>query len=395
MPGSRAAATLALLILSTALTCAGLFAIGELALRLRYDANRSYRLSELIEFESERGWHLRPGSYRYFHPMAFTSARVEINELRLRTRSLASRVPAGGKRISVVGDSFVFSEALSEGEKFTDRLEQLAGPTYQVVNISVPGYGTGQQILMLESLASQGLELGEKVVHIFFTNDILDNLGMTYGTLRRDLQKPVFGIGPEGIRVVSRAVKPESDGAYRLSDSSFLSRSLCFGFLRNRAELLASRFPITLEVLAALGLRVSPPRLPGILPAWYETGWQQRWELTADLLEYMAGRVAAWGASDFLIVFMPSPFQVEEVFEQLARTHADEPLYAAFLEDLDRPQRTLLDFCVERGLRCLDLTGYLRERRSGSPAYFLREGHLNEHGSEIVARALFENLIGR
>jgi hypothetical protein len=395
MPGSRAAATLALLILSSALTCLVLFAIGEFALRLRFDANRTYRLSELIEFESARGWHLRPGSYRYFHPLAFTSARVEINDLRMRTKSLAPRVPAGGKRISVVGDSFVFSEALTEGEKFTDRLEQLAGPSYQVVNISVPGYGTGQQLLMLESLTSEGLDLGETVVHVFFTNDIIDNLGMTYGSLQRDPQKPVFGLGPEGVRVVSRAVKPESDGAHRVSDPSFLARSLCFGFLRNRAELLASRFPITLEVLAALGLRVSPSRLPGLLPAWYATGWQQRWELTADLLEYMAARVADWGASDFLIVFMPSPFQVEEVFEQLALTHADEPLYAAFLKDPDRPQRTLLDFCVERGLRCLDITGYLRDRRSGRPAYFLREGHLNNHGSEIVAQALFENIVGR
>jgi hypothetical protein len=89
---------------------------------------------------------------------------------------------------------------------------------------------------------------------------------------------------------------------------------------------------------------------------------------------------------DFRVVFVPSPFQVEEVFLRIAREQRDGADYDAFLSDVERPQRLLLDFCARDGLACHDLTPALKN--TDSPAFFLREGHLNPHGSRLFAEAL-------
>ena len=52
------------------------------------------------------------------------------------------KLPASRERVTILGDSFVFTEALNDGEHFTDHLQKLAAERFEVVNVSIPGYGS-------------------------------------------------------------------------------------------------------------------------------------------------------------------------------------------------------------------------------------------------------------
>jgi hypothetical protein len=366
------------------------FAVGEGVLRFAHGRADPYVLARIVRFDERLGWTLAPGEYEFFNPASFTHVEMTIDARGLRSgpRSV-SPVPAG-RRLTVVGDSFVFSEGLSEGELFTDVLQRLVGPGCEVVNAGVPGYGTGQQTLFVERLRSQGFSLGGTVVLVFFTNDLSDNAGLAYESLERDPRKPVFEV--RGGELVQTPVAPWPEIPVNAIAAELARRSLLLAFVRNRVEILAASNPWIVTLLARAQARVPIPRPPGVILAWYAAGWEERWARTRGVLEHFASVVQSDGTR-LLVAFMPSPFQAEGVFDAVLRSHDEEPLYAAFLEDPDRPQRMLLAFCAEAGLRCVDLTPALRAPRD-QPAFFLREGHLGPFGSELVARELHAALGG-
>ena len=67
----------------------------------------------------------------------------------------------------------------------------------------------------------------------------------------------------------------------------------------------------------------------------------------------------------------------------------EDPRYKEFLLDLDRPQRMLRQFSEEHDIPFIDTTPALRKSMFN---YFPREGHLNESGSTIVARVLYDSV---
>src|SRR5262249_20768778 len=115
-------------------------------------------------FDERRGWTLKPGDYSYVDLAVFRRVHVSINNLGLRNAPVSLKVPEGVERISVIGDSFVFATPLEEGEGFTQRLQRLLGSSREVVNVGVPGYGTGQEMLLIEDLVGRGYEPGSMIL---------------------------------------------------------------------------------------------------------------------------------------------------------------------------------------------------------------------------------------
>jgi hypothetical protein len=360
----------------------------EAALRVVYGGVTPYFVSQIVRADDQRGWALVPGKYDFFNSAAFTRARMSINEFGIRSGSEPFQAAATRKRVTVFGDSFVFGEALSDGERFTEDLQRRVGQDCEVVNAGVPGYGTGQELLLLEELRAKQVDLGETVVLVVFTNDPSDNAGLAYESLERDPLKPVFEVRGEELIVTPPAPWPQLPTAQLIADIN--RKSLLFALVRTRAAIAVARFPWVVTLLARTGARVSVPRPPGVILTWYAPGWEDRWARTSDLIVHFDRVVKREGAS-LLVAFMPSPFQVEKIFEAVLRSHEEDELYGAFLADIDRPQRKLLELCEAARLRCIDLTPTLREPREGD-AFFLQEGHLNALGSERVGRELFEVL---
>jgi hypothetical protein len=73
---------------------------------------------------------------------------------------------------------------------------------------------------------------------------------------------------------------------------------------------------------------------------------------------------------------------------------SDDARFQAFLDDPDRPQRFLGEFCDREGVAFFDATSGLREAAKTEPMYFLREGHVNEAGSAELAELVHEWLTG-
>jgi lysophospholipase L1-like esterase len=63
---------------------------------------------------------------------------VSINSLGLREREIGPTSRAR-YRIFVIGDSYTWGQGLEEEERFSNLLERLLGPTYEVLNFGVPG----------------------------------------------------------------------------------------------------------------------------------------------------------------------------------------------------------------------------------------------------------------
>jgi len=359
------------------------FSVLELGLRLVYGGADPYQVSKIVQYDGQLGWSLVPGEYEFFNVASFTSARFSIGELGLRSKA---RPKAQHRRITVFGDSFVFSEALSDGEVFTDLLQARLGPQLEIVNAGVPGFGTGQQALLADRLRSSGFDLGEKVLLVFFTNDISDNAGLKYGSPERDPVKPAFEV--RGEVLTGSPVEPWPRREHAVSMTALARNSIAYALIRNRLEIVVAKNPWLLRALAGAGVSIPLPREPGLIHAWYAPAWQARWQRTEAILRHFARSLRAEGR-ELIVVFMPAPFQVEKVFEELIRSRTENPLNVEFLADIDRPQRFLRNFCAAERVRFVDLTPALRERRA-APAYFLREGHLNALGSAIVANTLHE-----
>lgn len=379
-----------LVLISILLAVALALTAVEVYLRGIFGAGEVQDFRDMVVFHEERGWELKPGNYRYFDPGAMALSSITVNSFGLRGKEITAKADPDRERVSLIGDSFMFAAALNEGDTLADRIQSALGNHYEIVNLSAPGYGTGQEILLLRDLRKKGFDPGSGVILAFFTNDIHDNLGLDYGSLSRQAWRPAISIGPDGKLLIdkpSKSIKRANNVGLKKN------RYLFDDFLKNRAELIAARFPHLVKMLGAVTGGVSLPRDPGIITGWYTDGWEARWQVASRLIEHMADTVRMQAGLDFKIVFIPSPFQVEPVFKEIVASKAPhDPNYKMFLEDMDRPQRLLMKLCEKHKIHCVDVTDKLRTASRNEPVYFLREGHLNAYGVSVIYD-VFEDLI--
>ena len=173
--------------------------------------------------------------------------------------------------------------------------------------------------------------------------------------------------------------------------SNRFNNSLFYLFVRSRIEALVVTYPILSQTLDAIGIIPNFPRVPGIIAGWYSPGWKQRWSATEDILNYFAIKIRRdYRDIEFFIAFIPSPIQTEKIYKDIISDRLNEdPRYKEFLLDIDRPQRMLRQFSEEHDIPFIDTTPALRKSMFN---YFPREGHLNESGSTIVARVLYDSV---
>jgi hypothetical protein len=380
-----------LVVASTLLAVVLLCGAGEVLLRLKYGALPTQ--VDMRVYDEQRGWALRPGRYAYFDVKALRRVDVTINELGLRNAPLAPEPGPGVERITLLGDSFIFGVPVDEGATISARLQALAGSGYEIVNVGIPGYGTGQQYLLLEELRSRGYRLGSKVVLAFFTNDLQDNLGLDYSTLARYAPQPAFSVDSAGNLRHTEARRPPAGSAD--TRVSWFDRSLFLQFVRYQAEVLAVSHPWVLACAEAIGVAPRLPRTPGIIAGWYGVQWQDMWRVSENVIEHAIKSLRRTpDAPELYLAFVPSPFQVHESFKRTVAAGADsDARYASFLSDPDRPQRMLEALARRLEVPFIDLTAPMRQAAEQSLLYFPREGHFNELGSAIAAQVIYERAV--
>jgi lysophospholipase L1-like esterase len=261
-------------------------------------------------------------------------------------------------RIAVVGDSFVWGHGVEEEERFTERLEALLGPGFEVLNFGIAGFGSGQQLLKirLDVLPFRP----DLLVVAFFLNDLVE-LGLDRS---QELPKPRF---------------IERNGRLELT-----------GVPVERSEIW-DHPPRELKLPKLLGAvleRMSGGGAEGFfgphisLFRRHQDEWLDQSLHTNDLIYTEISELAREAGIKFVVVELP----FKEYFL---------PEFHVTREQLrfGRVERRLRELAERQGFLYINPSAAF-ERIGALENFFPRGAHYNARGHETVAEALYQGLRG-
>ena len=335
------------------------------------------------EFDPELGWRLKPGEYTVKAPQAFMTHAVSINQMGLRVAHVTVRnASSPAQRVVMLGDSFTFGQGVDDAALFTTQMERRlnerqTGIRYEVINAGVPGYGTGQELILTRRLMALGV-VGQIYVLNVFTNDLLDNLRLDYASRMTNPVQPGFALDFHGQLTFSYRPQRILREGSNLVAAQQRPTSMLFSVLQVRLRSLAQTKPGFVRLARTLGFDITVPRLPGVISAWYDdevlqAGIPLMKALLAEIDWTVKGRQAV-----LLVSLIPSPMQVyKEAYGEILRaSFPDDPLAQEFMADPNRPQRVIRAMCQELNLPFLDV--YEEFAASDRSLYVPVDGHFNE-----------------
>jgi lysophospholipase L1-like esterase len=305
----------------------------------------------IAEPHPEIGFVQRPNAHSWRHTSEFDS-EVVINPKGLHDRDYPYAKPDGVFRILMIGDSFVAALEVDPTQNFSSLLEghltQANGPSVEVINGGVLGYGTSNALLWLEA---EGLRYEpDLVVYGFYANDVTDNLNselfhMEDGALVQT---------PPGLSLWRR-LRPV------LYDVSYLYRA---------GVVLTDRQARTNDdtLIQTPWRPILPIYRADLAPREHEA-----WQLTAALLERMAQADVP-----LMIVYFPEIFQSVDEYWQAIES-GDEVVLR------DAPNN-MLRTIIPDGVTFFDAS--LDFRASDEALYFVNDGHFNVAGHQRMAGLL-------
>ncbi|MDP7602538.1 MAG: SGNH/GDSL hydrolase family protein [Alphaproteobacteria bacterium] len=372
-------ANLATLLITITLTLAA----AEIGLRL---AGLSF--PEFNRLDARLGWAPRPGLDGSYATEGLSE--IAINAAGFRDDDHARNKPAGVLRLAVLGDSFAEGREVALEKVFWTRLESdlaacLARPV-EVLGFAVNGYGTAQELLVLEhtALAYQP----DLVLLAFFSgNDVQNNERRLDGHPDRPyfvLQDGTLVLDAsnnQGFRFTAKThwtnLKHGLFNALRMLQLGRQGYRRLKGFFKYRDHDLAG------QLAAGLDPRVYQPPTDAV--------WRQAWAVTEALIAEMRDKSTAAGAS-FWLTTLSNPAQVHPDMA-LRRRLADQ----LGIEDLDYPDRRLAAWAVTQNIPVVTLVDGLRDRAQRQNLHphghaGFAGGHWNETGHQWAAEILTKRL---
>ena len=347
-----------------------------------------------------RGWALEPNGSSFQRTRDY-GVLVETNALGMRDRPHEVAKAAGAFRILVLGDSFMEAYQVPLEASLPYLLqERLAARRVEVMNLGVGGYGTTQELVVLQE---EGLRYRPDLVLLGFYlgNDVQNNSRSIEAGLLGEEARTTFA------RPYARAAAldgplewtpPDADrmAPYferwdrRDSIGETLRRALQPAMLAHRVEQATAR----LWTRFASDDRYDPALAFG-WPFLKEVGdpeavrlWEDAWLVTRRLLLEL-DRVAHAAGASFAIFLVPSDFQIDpRALASIESAHPDlsfDPL---------RINRELAAFAAGAGIPLLDPTPALAaEQAAGRPVYYsIEDRHWNAPGHALVTGLLAEFL---
>lgn len=323
-------------------------------------------------------------------------AAVEVNADGFRDVRHPKTKPAATLRIAVLGDSFTEALQVPRSQAFWAVLAEqlggcaaLAGRKVETMSFGVSGYGTAQELLLLQRRVWDWSP--DVVVVAFLTgNDVADNhpaLGAAAA--------PFFRL--EGDKLVLDGSRAHSLGTG--------GRAMLWMIRHSRVLQLANQVRLNLGQCGRLGacgedLDVGKGEA-GLRNQIYaepaDDTWREAWRVTEALLRGMRDDVAAHHARFFLVTLSNA---IQAHPDPVAREH-----FRALLgvPDLFYPDRRLADFAAREGIAALTLAPRFAEHAAaehrflhGFPGPNLGKGHWNRDGhhlaAELIAPWMCQNL---
>ncbi len=308
---------------------------------------------------------------------------VEINSFGLRGTEIAVEKPAGTLRVLVLGDSYAEGLQVPWADLLSTRLEKLLnrqpGLKVQVINAGVSGYGTADELLLLERL---GWTLKPDLILVAFCvhNDVGDNL-----------QRPLYDFSTGTPRRME-APPPSAPAIAVLRVKEFLSRhSQLYQLIRDRtAAMRGSNLALKLGVRRKGGnatLRGGNASSGGLdHTSWFldsePVELARGLEYTGKLLGRIQEEAREHGAG-VMAVWIPIRDQVSD-----RRWASLQEKLGLRSESRSRPQELLGAMAESIDLQAVDLLPTFRAAPDPEGLYFEIDGHWTSAGHELAARVL-------
>ncbi|MDD9907954.1 MAG: SGNH/GDSL hydrolase family protein [Rhodospirillaceae bacterium] len=382
MPGRRE-----IVLIAASILFAGLLA--EISLRAIGIAYPIFHRLETL-----RGWSPQPGLSGVW--MTEGEALIENNREGFRDRDHPLEKPAGAYRIAILGDSM--SEALAVPREKTywsileDRLAACRGGPVDVMNFSVSGYGTAQQLLTLRhNVLKYSPDL---VLLAFFTgNDVWNNERALDGHEDR-----VYFVLEDGQLSLddsnTQTTRFQLKKFWRGTVNAIINASRLFQLFR---EFYTRTRNATRSDAKPSATVFNPESADyAIFKAPETAAWRNAWATTEALLRKMRDETVSAG-SEFKIVNLTAPAQV----------YPDSAVRRGFakalgVDGLDYPDQRVAALAQGAGIPAISLVEPLRAYADQHKAYLhgfentrLGTGHWNETGhrlaGETIARTLCAN----
>jgi hypothetical protein len=339
--------------------------LGELGLRLFYPQP----LGVWHHDRSGLAMHW-PGRATYLPQFGQT---VSFNSRGMRDREHPVQKPEGVFRILVLGDSFMEALQVPYERSFPSllerELERTTGRRVEIINASVSGWGTDDELQYLTRYGVQHADL--VLVAVTLHNDISDNLRGRFHTMKDGalVRQPIADATFWQYKLV------ELKGFLATHSHTFqlLSRARWSRQMRWEAGQLSAH-------VAALFRPVPDPHVArGV-------------ELTELLLAQMQ-RVAAAHGSRMVLVLLPLAVQLsDDTFGELARaaTGSESGL------DMRMPQRLVMGVADRMRVPAIDLLAGFRAGAAENGRLFVeRDGHWNEAGHRLAVEIVVREMLAR
>jgi len=329
------------------------------------------------------------------------NATVRINSGGFRDRERSVEKPPGTVRIAVLGDSYVEAAQVEQEDVFTTVMErELNGcrafgeHPVEVLNFGVTGYGTAQELLLLEKTV-WGYDPDVVVLAFLTGNDLRNNTAR----LLRDPGRPYF-IYQDSTLVYDSSFRKTfaPEGGWKRKTGRFLLDHSRVAQLVYRARAQAQK---RRSALARKDTAAARPALElGLDDQIYlppaDPGWTEAWKITEELIRMMNAEVRKKSAR-FLVVNLSNAVQVnpDSTFRREAMTrigtrdlfYPDDRIAALGARE-DFPvlilARPLLAFAEEH-----------RVQLHGFKGQNLGTGHWNEEGHRVAGRLIADDLARR
>jgi lysophospholipase L1-like esterase len=241
--GRRSARLLARLVLVCLSSVSTLVAL-EVGARLYAKATATERG---MTFDPELGWRPRPFVTKFDSVWGATRP-ARTNSRGWRDRERTYEKPPGTLRAIALGDSYTFGTDADDGERFTDLLQNRTG--LEVVNLGVAGYGTDQELRVLEI---EGVRYQPDIV--ILTVCVFNDLADIGHERLYSWPKPYYTLEQGELRLS----KPELTWGMRARTASYLVEFLFQRVLNDpRTPRAAIRTPVnTAQLFDALARRIA------------------------------------------------------------------------------------------------------------------------------------------
>jgi len=327
-------------------------------------------------------------------PIGLGAFPITISDLGLRSHRLPA-APPNSPQLLVLGDSFTFARQIGTEKIFTRQLEERMEARFKidldVLNAGVPAYGTAQQLLFIRELLQHHRVRPDLVMLVFFTNDILDNLCLSYVNLAPQPSRPCFTLRNDGLYRTQRPRKEIAAADDTLVEAQTGGGLITVALARALGEQWIQTKPGLVQLLGRLGVNVEVPRMPGLLNGWYRDDVIERGvPLTRALIKQIKQEVEAAGGR-LVVSMVPSPFQIypDTYVPLLKRSFEGDPIIDRFVRDMRRPQKFVAEICREAGIPFQDLMSTFLENNA-EPLFIPSDGHLTEAGHDLIAPVLFD-----